>query len=180
MLEASSDDEEQLRERLLAKDPESLAYVYDAFYVPIYRYVSFRINNEQTVEDLTSEVFARLLTSLDKGRAPNSLKGWLFGVANNVVTDHYRKGSRISWSGITDEMPSSAETPAAATDKSLLAEKLRKGLHKLNPEQQHVLALRFGYGMPLRDVASQMNKSVGAIKMLQARAIAALAREVKA
>ncbi len=178
VLQVSSEIEGQLKQRLLAKDPESLAYVYDQFYSPVYRYVSFRINDKQTVEDLTSDVFTRLLASLDKGRVPDKLKGWLFAVANNAVIDHYRKSGRIQWSGITEDMASSAESPAAETDKSLLNDMLREGLHKLNPNQQHVLALRFGYGMPLAEVAEQMDKSVGAVKMLQARAIAALAKEV--
>ena len=46
----------------------------------------------------------------------------------------------------------------------------------LTEEQQQVLALRFGYEMPIRDVAETMNKSEGSVKMLQVRAIAALTR----
>jgi RNA polymerase sigma-70 factor (ECF subfamily) len=55
-------------------------------------------------------------------------------------------------------------------------DQLRSGLSALTEEQQHVLALRFGQGMPIREVATIVNKSEGSVKMLQARAIAALTR----
>lgn len=178
MQEDDKEVEARLRERLRALDRDALELVYDRFFLPIFKYVSFRINDQQTVEDLTSEVFTRLLASLHKGRVPEKLQAWLFGVANNVVIDHYRATNKASWSQISEQMASTAASPDEQTDFALLRDKLRKGLHKLNPDQQHVLALRFGYGMPIKEVADQMGKSIGAVKMLQARAVAALSREV--
>jgi RNA polymerase sigma-70 factor (ECF subfamily) len=55
---------------------------------------------------------------------------------------------------------------------------LREALNDLTPEQQNVLALRFGFGLPIKDVAETVNKSEGSVKMLQARAIAALTRRL--
>ena len=49
---------------------------------------------------------------------------------------------------------------------------------KLTPEQQDVLALRFGYDMPIRDVAETLGKSEGAIKQLQARAVTMLSKKL--
>jgi RNA polymerase sigma-70 factor (ECF subfamily) len=60
--------------------------------------------------------------------------------------------------------------------KNLDNESLRQALAELTDDQQHVLAMRFGFGMAVRDVAKTMNKSEGSIKMLQARAIATLSR----
>lgn len=179
MQEDDREAEARLREQLMAMDRDALGQVYDQFYSRIYKYVSFRINDQQNVEDLTSEVFTRLLASLNKGRAPEKLQAWLFGVANNVVTDHYRSTNRATWSEINEQMASTAASPDEQTDFALIRERLRKGLHKLNSDQQHVLALRFGYGMPIKEVADQMGRSIGAIKMLQARAIAALTKEVE-
>jgi DNA-directed RNA polymerase specialized sigma24 family protein len=41
-----------------------------------------------------------------------------------------------------------------------------------------VIALRFGYGMPIQEVADTVGKSLGSVKMLQARAIAALSQKL--
>ena len=54
----------------------------------------------------------------------------------------------------------------------------REALAELTQEQQDVLALRFGYGMPIKDVAETVNKSEGSVKMLQVRAIAALTKRL--
>ena len=54
----------------------------------------------------------------------------------------------------------------------------REALADLTPEQQDILALRFGYGMPIKDVAETVNKSEGSVKMLQVRAIAALTKRL--
>jgi RNA polymerase sigma-70 factor (ECF subfamily) len=58
-------------------------------------------------------------------------------------------------------------------------EELRQALSSLTEEQQHVIALRFGQEMPILAVARMMGKTEGAIKQLQVRAIAALARQIK-
>jgi RNA polymerase sigma-70 factor (ECF subfamily) len=48
----------------------------------------------------------------------------------------------------------------------------------LTEEQQHVIALRFGQELPIQEVARSIGKTEGAVKQLQARAIAALARKL--
>jgi RNA polymerase sigma factor (sigma-70 family) len=69
-------------------------------------------------------------------------------------------------------------TPEQALDQKMAQAQLDAALETLTEEQQEVLALRFGYEMPIRDVAHTLEKSEGAIKMLQARAIAALTRRL--
>ena len=75
-------------------------------------------------------------------------------------------------------MPDSYGNPAEMLDKKLSQAHLRTLLGELTTEQQDVLALRFGYEMPIRDVAETMGKSEGAIKQLQARAVAMLSKKL--
>lgn len=161
-------------------DSDSLTRLYDENYDLVYRTIAFRVGDPQTVEDLTSEVFTRLLTALKRGRAPNeSPRGWLLTVARNVVADHYRKQSRWQWTRLTEWLASDAQSPDQHTEQQLNAAALRQSVNKLPKSQQEVLALRFGYGMPVREVAQLLKKSEGAVKMLQARAVAALAQEMQ-
>ncbi len=71
------------------------------------------------------------------------------------------------------------DTPSTLTLAALEREELRQAVLSLTEEQQHVIALRFGQEMPIQEVARMMGKTEGAIKQLQARAIAALARQIK-
>ena len=88
-------DEMQLLARARALDPEALSQVHNEYYRPIFRYVSFRVGDHKAAEDLTSEVFTRLLSALrDKTAPQNTLRGWLYGVAARVVSDHYRRQAR--------------------------------------------------------------------------------------
>ena len=172
-------NESVLLARARELDETALAEIHDAYYGPLFRYIAFRVSDRQAAEDLTSEVFVRLLTTLHDGKAPETtLKGWLYGVAANVVSDHHRRHYRRPQTELSESLPGLHGDPAEMVDRKLNQSHLRILLGELTPEQQDVLALRFGYEMPIRDVAEVMGKSEGAIKQLQARAVAMLSKKL--
>ena len=172
-------DELALLARARKLDQDALALIHDTYYTPIFRYVAFRVGDRDTAEDLTSEVFTRLLSALRERTAPqNTLRGWLYGVAARVVSDYHRKHYRASEVDLDEGLISHDNGPAEAVEQMLTHEELKQAMRQLTEEQQHVLSLRFGYEMPIQEVARALGKSEGAIKQLQARAIAALARRM--
>lgn len=172
-------DELMLLARARQLDPEALALIHDTHYAAIYRYIAFRVGERETAEDLASEVFMRLLTALRDRHAPqNTLRGWLYGVAARVVADYYRQQYRVSQVELDEELVSSDHDPAAILEGKLAQESLKRAVQELTEEQRHVLGLRFGADMPIQEVARAMGKTEGAIKQLQARAVAALARKL--
>ena len=172
-------DEMKLLHQARSLDQEALAEVHNRYYDSIYRYIAFRVNDTPTAEDLTSEVFLRLLSALrDKSAPQNTLRGWLFGVASRVLKEHYRKKKRDSFTLLHDDIPSTEQGIDHQVDAILQDENLRSVMSSLTEDQQNVLALRFGFGMPIQEVANTMGKSEGSIKMLQTRAIAAISQRV--
>ncbi|MFQ5422171.1 MAG: sigma-70 family RNA polymerase sigma factor, partial [Anaerolineae bacterium] len=172
-------DELLLLSRARSLDAEALAEIHDTFYVPIFRYIAFRVSEHELAEDLTSEVFTRLLSALRDRAAPQkTLRGWLFGVASRIVKDHYRKQYRRPQTALDDSIPSTVIGPEQAIDIKLTQENLHQAMATLTEEQQNVVALRFGQGLSIRDAAQAMSKSEGSIKMLQARAIKALSKQL--
>ena len=160
-------------------DPDALAQIHDAYYAPIFRYIAFRVTDREVAEDLTSEVFARLLAALRDRKSPrDALRSWLYGVAAHVVSDHYRQQYRAPQVDLDDDIASSDHDPAEMIESKLRQEDLKSAMQELTDEQRHVLALRFGAEMPIRDVARTLGKTEGAVKQLQARAVAALARKL--
>jgi RNA polymerase sigma-70 factor (ECF subfamily) len=172
-------DELLLLNRAQALDTDALAEIHDTYYVPIFRYISFRVSDYHTAEDLASEVFARLLGALRDHTAPrNTLRGWLFGVASRVVKDYYRKRYRTEETSLDDSMPSLADGPDQIVDAILSQERLHEAMSVLTEDQKNVIALRFGQGMSIREVALTLGKTEGSVKMLQSRAIGALSRQL--
>jgi RNA polymerase sigma-70 factor (ECF subfamily) len=172
-------DELALLARARTLDSEALAQIHEQYFTPIFRYVAFRVGDRDVAEDLTSEVFTRLLHALRDHTAPqNTLRGWLYGVAARVVSDYHRKQYRAPQVELDESLVSQEADPESLVEASLTQAELRRALSELTAEQQHVLGLRFGYEMPIQEVARALGKTEGAVKQLQARAIAALARKL--
>ena len=162
-------------------DISALTQIHDQYYPEIYRYVRYRLDDEQACEDIASEVFLRLLDALHQKRGPNqSLRGWLFGVASNLVNDHLRhhyarpveelkEHSDTSYIGLTN-------SPEQFLEDSVQRQEVRQAFQKLTGEQQHVLALRFADERSLEETARIVGKSISAVKALQFRAVASLRR----
>lgn len=153
--------------------------VYDQYFSEVYRYALYRVGETTLAEDISSEVFIRLLEAVQAGHGPDSnLRGWLIGTANHIVTDQMRKKYRRSEEEISESLPDLNPGPVSEVDQREQNRSIQNAYLKLTPEQQHVLALRFGQGYSLEETATQLNKNVNAVKALQFRALAALQREI--
>ncbi len=169
-------DEKALLGQARALDQDALAEIHDAYYPAIYRYISFRVDDLHTVQDLTSEVFTRFIAALRKRLGqPRSIGPWLYGTASRVVKEHYRGRNHWDLVAIDESMAAEQMGLAESVDQAWARRELHEAIQGLTEDQQTVLALRFGGGLPIKEVARLIKKSEGAVKMLQARAISALA-----
>ena len=170
--------EKRLLEQARAFDEEALAKLYDQYAPRIYAYLYRRVQDAQLAEDLTGEVFLRVLQAIRSERFwHTSFRAWLYRIAHNLVVDHYRKQPP----GVValDEQPiasDESEDVEAMLAERLSHQRLQEALRCLTPDQQQVIALRFGERMTAREVAEVMGKSVGAVEALQHRALASLRR----
>ncbi len=172
-------DGQQELKNLRELDVQTIGAVYDQYFSEVYRYVLYRIGDQTLAEDIASDVFMRLLEAVQDGRPPQtSLKGWLIGTASHAVTDHLRRKYRRPEEEISESMPDRGPSITAEVDQREQNRIVNDAYTQLTPEQQHVLALRFGQGYSLEETAATMNKNVNAVKALQFRALAALQREV--
>src|SRR5690606_10152646 len=127
--------------RARALEDEALAEVHDRYYDAIYRYIVFRVSNQQVAEDLTSEVFVRLLSALRDHTAPqNTLRGWLYGVAFRVVNDFHRKQYRREEVQLTDAVASNSGSPLETVAKQLDWREVRAAMAELTDSQREVVA----------------------------------------
>ena len=169
-------EESALLTRAREYDQAAIAEIYDRYSLRIYNYIYHRLGNAHLAEDLTANVFLRMLEAIRSSRAwQTSFSGWLYRIAHNLVVDYFRAGQQ-------DEVPleewpiPSREHPADIAERSLTQQRLRSAVGQLTGEQNVVITLKFLEGMSNAEVARVLGKSEGAVKSLQFRALASLRR----
>lgn len=157
-------------------DTNAIGDLYECFRLGIYRYLYYRTGDPQTAEDLTSEVFLRMINALANYRLQDvSFQAWLFQIARNLLNDHYRKMSvRNNVQLEENVMEDLQATRTRPVEHSLNSVTLHNALDLLSGEQRDVVVMRFITGLPISEVAQTLNKSEDAVKGLQRRALANL------
>lgn len=159
-------------------DPIVVSALYERYQKGIYRYLYYRVGDQQTAEDLTSEVFLRMIEALSNYDNQNiSFQAWLFQIARNLSIDHYRKMGVRRDVPLDENLPGQGNEPLDLIARELTSEKLRHALVELPDNQRDVILMRFISGMPIAEVAQVLHKSEDSIKGLQRRALLEL-REI--
>ena len=168
---------------LQAQDGNSEAFgqLYDAYMERIYRFVYFRVEDQQTAEDITSQVFLKAWSNLDRfqfSRTP--YLAWLYTIAHNAVIDHYR--TRKVTTALDDvqlSQPDHSELVENEIDLTVEMKSVKTALQALTDDQQKVLTLKFIEGMSNNEIAHHLGKREGAIRALQMRGLQALAKQLE-
>ena len=175
-----SRDETRLVQRAKEGDPAAFAELYDQYQPAIYRYIFYRVDDTATAEDLTSEVFVRLVERIDRftyqGRP---LLAWLYTIARNLVMDHHRRAVRYIPLSLDAPQVADIPDPEDMAENTLAQQRLAAALSCITEDQRDVIILKFIEGLDNETVAHALGKSVGAIKALQHRALSALRRVMK-
>jgi RNA polymerase sigma-70 factor (ECF subfamily) len=170
-------DDAELLAHAFEYDTAALGVIYDRYEVRIYTYIYRRIGDQTLAEDLTGQVFLKMLEAIRNRKAwHSSFSGWLYRIAHNVVIDFYRQRDHQQQVALDDEpsLPALDDDPVAAVELKLDVERLRLAVGRLTGEQAEVISLRFLEGYSISEVAELMNKTEGSIKALQYRAVASL------
>lgn len=170
-------DETNLIKRAQSGDPDAFEELYDRFYAPVYTYIYYRVGQRPLAEDLTSDVFERMVTKIDDWRPMGKpFVAWLYTIAGNIVRNHIKRNKRIEWLPLDERDSDSGDSLMAQIGRKLQKEQLAQAMDQLTEEQRQVIILRFLKGEPIAAVASALGKTETGIKALQRRAIQALGR----
>jgi RNA polymerase sigma-70 factor (ECF subfamily) len=170
-------DEGSLLERARTYDEEALTELYDRYAPRMYAYIYRRVGDASLAEDLTGELFLRVLRSISNEQAwRESFRAWLYRIAHNLVVDHYRRLPPEPVDAIDYSLEGTSGDPVTTVEGRHTMERLRAATRRLTSEQQEVLALRFGEGLTAAEAGRVMGKTTGAVEALQHRALASLRR----
>jgi RNA polymerase sigma-70 factor (ECF subfamily) len=173
-------DEQGLLQRAASFEREALVEIYDHFNSGLYRYAMRLLGEANQAEDCVSETFTRMLKALATGRGPKDhLQAYLYRIAHNWITDHYRRPTLPVEDIDEDSIPSRDPSPESALTGDDEQQRLRRALIMLTPDQRQVVVLRFIEGWELEEVAATLGKPHGAVKSLQHRGLTALKKMLK-
>jgi RNA polymerase sigma-70 factor (ECF subfamily) len=173
----SADGQERdVVQRARSGDQQALGELYDFYFPRIYRYILARTGNQAESEDITEEVFVKMLGAIGGfqwRQAP--FAAWLFRIAHNQLVSYARKnGARHQAVSLADSIADSSPDPLARVEDKLDFEQIFDVARALPQAQREVLWLRFGVGLSVMDTARTLGKREGNVKVLQHKAIARL------
>lgn len=159
----------------------AIGRLYDRHRESIFRYLWIRLDDRQLAEDLTGDVFMRMLDALPRYRMQGlPFRAWLYRIAHNLLIDYFRKMNRQATVPLdVVEEQGMEDDPDRTIEQILLSERLQMALMRLEPTQCEVVALRFLAGLSLHETALTLGKTEAAIKALQHRGLSGLRRALE-
>lgn len=158
-----------------AGDTAAVGALYRMYSGAIHRYMVFRAPTTEDAEDLTAEVFIRMVQGLPSYKITEvPFEAWLYRIAAARVADFYRRARRHPDTELADAIADDSPLPEEALMQAQALEAVRTALHQLSEEHQTILILRFVERKSHDEVADILNKSMTAVKSAQHRALSQL------
>lgn len=175
------EEDRSLALRARGGNAHAFGVLYDRYFERVFRYVYYRVRDQQEAEDVTSDVFLRAMRAMPRYEPRQAFLAWLYRIARNAVIDRARTTRpRLSFEDALahPDAPDHVVDPdekLVATDRRA---QLRKALAFLTAEQQEVVVLRFIEGLSADEVGKIMGKRGGTVRGMQFRALQALRKHI--
>lgn len=166
--------DERLQVEAARQDPARFAELYENNFERVYAYIAHRVHNREEAQDATADVFHQALASLPRFEWRGSpFVAWLLGIAANVLSDRWQRVAKRQ-EVVTDDL----EQVGMEDDIEQRA-MLYQLVETLPDDQRRVIIRRFVGQKSLREIATELGRSEGAIKQLQLRALQNLRKRIR-
>lgn len=165
--------EDKLIQEAQKGNAASFGRIYDYYLPKIYRYVVLKVRNKHEAEDICHDVFLSAWQNIaNYAHQGHPFSSWLYQIARNRVIDHYRtKKSHYSIEDVKKSFIQEVSSIESEVDDFLSIERVYNAMHELSGEQQDVLIMRFIEDLSHREIGAALNKSEGAVRLIQYRAL---------
>ena len=156
-------------------DREAVATIYRVYVRRIYRYVACRVSSTNDAEDLTAEVFVRMVEALPNYQITGApFEAWLYRIAASRISDFYRNKAHVRSEELHENLADDTVPSEEMLIEGQMLDNLRRAMHRLPEEQQTILIMRFVERKSHEEVAMFLGRSVTAVKSIQHRALSRL------
>lgn len=173
-------EDDILIKKAQAGDREALNELMSFYWQPIYHFVAYKIGNLDEAQEITQETFLRAFRSLQHYKQTGAaFKTYLSRIAINLINDVWRKKGRSP--AVTDlseyqELSATDDQPDIQVISQEQSKAIADVLKELPDDQRQAVELRIIAELSVKQTAAAMEKSEGAVKMLQQRALKNLRR----
>jgi RNA polymerase sigma-70 factor, ECF subfamily len=171
-------DNESLDDKEMLESTDNFEVAYESHSKAIYKFLFWRTKDVQLSEDLTSSTFEKAWASRTSFRG-GSEKAWLYRIARNLLTDHWRKKKELLVEDTDDLQEDIRPSTGELLDKKQRLQDLQKSLAVLPEDMLSVITLRFIEGQTCRQVASALNLTESNVRVIQYRALKKLKEHLK-
>lgn len=154
--------------------------IYNLYYLDVYRFLVCFTGNQNDAEDLTQEVFIRVLKGLSNFNSNYHLKTWIFSIAKHVAIDHYRKKrfSSLFKDGFFNQLLSDEKKPDEEFEVAELKRFIHEAIANLKPKYRAVVILRGINEFSINETSEILQCSVAKVKVDYHRALKELKRKL--
>lgn len=154
--------------------------LYDMYHQDVFNFLFYLIKNRSAAEDLSHEVYVRVLKSYERFEGKSSEKTWLFSIAKNVAIDHFRKKqirdkhafTAFDWE--TEQLISPMPTPEQFTELNEQLQQLLVALEECTGDQKMVVVMRYLQDLSIQETAEVLGWTTAKVKTTQHRALKSL------
>ena len=170
----TNQDDERLQVEAARQDPARFAELYENNFERVYAYIAHRVHNREEAQDATADVFHQALASLPRFEWRGlPFVAWLLGIAANVLSDRWQRVAKRQ-EVVTDDLEQ-----VGIEDDIEQRSMLYQLVETLPDDQRRVIVRRFVGQKSLREIATELGRSEGAIKQLQLRALQNLRERIR-
>jgi RNA polymerase sigma-70 factor (ECF subfamily) len=144
-------------------DESAFRTLYERYRRPLYAYLNRLAGGEtHLADDLFQQVWLRAIDSFGRYREKDRFLSWLFRIAHNRATDHFRRRKVAAEEVLDYPVPDQTEPVADRIDQTTISKALEEAIRNLNPDQQEVLELRRN-GVPFKKIAEIQDVSLNTV-----------------
>jgi RNA polymerase sigma-70 factor (ECF subfamily) len=165
--------------RAAQADRSAFAILYRRYLDRVYAYAFYQLGDHHDAEDATERTFLAALAALPGFRDEGaSFRAWLFRIAHNTVANVHRTRSRRRAVPLPEEFerPAPDADPAALVARAEEQRRILRAIATLPEDRRQVVLLRFVDGLSTAEISEVLDRSSGAVRVLQHRALRDLAQ----
>jgi RNA polymerase sigma-70 factor (ECF subfamily) len=174
-------DDTELIARAAKADREAFGALYERYVFRVFRHVYYLTNDSHASEDLTAQTFLKALEAIHRYEMRGvPFLAWLLRIAYNL-TVNYKKVRSNGAAPLPEsvEVGGTEYSPEASCEAKADGAQVWEGVRRLRGDQRQVIVMRFIDGLSYPDIAKVLDKSIGAVRVIQYRALNALRRRME-